>query len=145
MNRLFAALLLASIPTAASAQTASPNLKGTWKGTYKSVVYGHNIHHPGNNPVADSPRVREVPFTYEIEGQDGTAVWGKNWSDPSQKDLTAFTLSSDNRTLLGADSDGFHRLTILSEDRMEACFVMNGQSPTGAIVAGCAILERQRQ
>lgn len=45
-------------------------------------------------------------------------------------------MSADNRTLLGADSDGFQRLMILSEDRMEACFVMNGQSPTGSIVQG---------
>ena len=38
--------LLSGAATAAIAQDAIPDLKGTWSGKGKSLVFGSNPHHP---------------------------------------------------------------------------------------------------
>ena len=87
------ALAVAATAAAAVAQTA-PDLKGTWSGTFKTVIYGHNPHHPGAESVTAPPRVREIGFTLEVEGQDGRVLWGKSWSDPQRKEPFAATVGT---------------------------------------------------
>jgi hypothetical protein len=55
---VFALALLAAAATSARAQDAIPDLKGTWSGKGKSIVFGTNRHHPGSQTPADPPRVR---------------------------------------------------------------------------------------
>ena len=45
---VFALALLGATATAAQAQTAIPDLKGTWSGKGKSIVFGSHAHHPGS-------------------------------------------------------------------------------------------------
>lgn len=106
-----AAIALLASGAAAAAQTI-PDLKGTWSGQWKSVVYGHNPHHPGRETLAKPPRVREVTFTFEIEGQDGRLVWGKSWSNPGRKDPFAAYVAPDGKTIVGSDTDGSLSLSI---------------------------------
>jgi hypothetical protein len=49
MKRLvFALALLGATVMGAHAQTAIPDLKGTWSGKGKSIVFGSHAHHPGS-------------------------------------------------------------------------------------------------
>ena len=48
-------------------------------------------------------------------------------------------------TILGADSDGNYRITVVSADRMEKCYVQNAVSSCHAIVATCFMMDRVKQ
>src|SRR5262245_42104594 len=74
------ALLSATALTVASAQDAIPDLRGTWSGQGKSIVYGKHAHHPGSQTVNDPPRVRDIEATYVVEGQEGRLAWGRSSS-----------------------------------------------------------------
>jgi hypothetical protein len=70
MRRLvFALAFLAAAST--SARDAIPDLKGTWSGKGKSIVFGTNPHHPGSQTPADPPRLRDIEATYIVDGQEG--------------------------------------------------------------------------
>jgi hypothetical protein len=123
------------------AQDAVPDLKGAWSGVARSVVVGSGYHHPGSETEKEPPRIREVRFTYTVRGQDDRLVWGTT-SSPSYEEPFAWTISRDNRTVFGADTDGQYRLTVLAPDRMELCYTHAALSPTKSIVASCFVIER---
>src|ERR671935_1116157 len=77
---VFALALLGVAATSARAQDAIPDLKGTWSGKGKSIVFGNNPHHPGSQAAADPPRVRDFEFTFVVDGQDGRLAWGHSLS-----------------------------------------------------------------
>jgi hypothetical protein len=132
--------------TASSAQDAIPDLKGAWSGKGKAVVFGNNPHHPGAQTTAESPRVREIEATHTVEGQDGRVAWGRSSSAVADtKEPFAWTISSDNKSILGADLDGYFRITLLSPDHMEKCYVQNGTGPTRAVVAACYMMDRVKR
>jgi hypothetical protein len=58
--------------TAAAAQNAVPDLRGTWKGESESIILGGgNAHHAMT--AANEPELRSVAFTLTIDKQDGRA------------------------------------------------------------------------
>src|SRR5262245_52025069 len=63
--------LVGSTSTAGYAQDAIPDLKGTWSGKGKSIVFGTHHHHPGTQTTADPPRVRDIEATHVVLGQEG--------------------------------------------------------------------------
>jgi hypothetical protein len=123
--------LLGATTAAAGAQDAAPDLRGTWSGKGKAVIFGSNLHHPGTQTAADAPRVREIEATYIVEGQDGRLAWGRSSSAVADtKEPFAWAIASDNKSIFGADLDGYFGITLLTPDRMEKCYVQNGISPT---------------
>ena len=143
---VFALALLGATVTGAQAQTAIPDLKGTWSGKGKSIVFGSNPHHPGTQTATDAPRVRDIEATYVVEGQEGRLAWGRSSSAVADtKEPFAWALASDNKSILGADMDGYFHITLVSSDRMEKCYVQNGMSPTHAIVATCHMMDRVKR
>jgi hypothetical protein len=54
-------------------------------------------------------------------------------------------MSSDNKSIVGADLDGYFRITLLGPDRMEKCYVHNGTGATKSIVATCYAMERVKK
>ena len=139
------ALLGTTVP-AAQAQNAIPDLKGTWSGKGKSIVFGSHAHHPGTQTIADPPRVRDIEATYVVDGQDGRLVWGRSSSAVADtKEPFAWAISSDNKTIIGADMDGYFQITLLSPDRMEKCYTHNGTSPSKSVVATCHLMERVKK
>ena len=78
--------LAIGLPASAIAQDAAPDLVGTWSGPFRTVIFGNNPHHPGSETVATPPRIREITFTLDVEGQDGNLIWGQSWSDPARKE-----------------------------------------------------------
>jgi hypothetical protein len=98
---VFAVALLGAAGTAALAQDAIPDLKGTWTGKGKAVVFGNNPHHSGTQMPTDPPRVREIEATHTVEGQDGRVAWGRSSSGAADtKEPFAWAIASDNRTRL---------------------------------------------
>ena len=146
MRSLVIALaLLGAAATTARAQDAVPDLKGTWSGKGKAIVFGTNLHHPGAQ-AADAPRVRDIEATHVVEGQDGRVAWGRSSSAVADtKEPFAWAISSDNKSIVGADMDGYFRITLISPDRMEKCYVHNGTSPTHSVVATCYMMDRLKR
>src|SRR5690606_582574 len=84
----------------------------------------------------DAPRVREIEATHVVEGQDGSVAWGHSSSTAANtKEPFVWALAADSKPILGADQDGYFRITLVAPDRMEKCYVHNGTSPSRSIVA----------
>jgi hypothetical protein len=137
-------MFVGSAVSVAHAQSV-PDLKGNWVGKGKAVIFGTNAHHPGSQRTSDPARVREIEATHVVEGQDGRVAWGHSSSAAAAtKEPFVWALSSDNKSITGADMDGYFRITLLGRDRMEKCYVHNGTSPTGSVVAACYEMRRKR-
>jgi hypothetical protein len=142
----FALALLGAAATSARAQDAIPDLKGTWSGKGKSIVFGTDEHHPGSQTRADPPRVRDIEATHTVEGQEGRLAWGRSSSAVADtKEPFAWVIASDNKTIVGADTDGYFRITLLGPDRMEKCYAHNGTSRSRSIVATCYTMDRVKR
>jgi len=115
-------------------------------GKGKSIVFGTNPHHPGSQTPADPPRVRDIEATYVVDGQEGRLAWGHSSSAAANtQEPFAWAIASDNKTIVGADMDGYFRITLISPDRMEKCYTHNGTSPTHSIVATCHVMDRVKR
>jgi hypothetical protein len=147
MRRLVLALaLLTSVAAVASAQDAIPNLKGTWTGKGNSIVFGANLYHPGAQTTNDPPRVHEIEDTYVIDGQDGRLIWGHASSTVADThEPFAWAMASDNKTIEGADVDGYYHIMLLSPDRMEKCYTQNSVGGGHSIVATCHVMSRVKR
>jgi hypothetical protein len=146
MRRIALALsLLGAAATFAHAQDVIPDLKGTWTGTGKAVVFGNNAHHPGSQTPNDPPRVHDIEAKYVIDGQDGRLVWGHSSSTVANtQEPFAWAIASDNKTILGADEDGYFHIMLVTPDRIEKCYTQNGVSPSHSIVAACFTMDRAK-
>jgi hypothetical protein len=145
---VLAAAILGVAVSAVSAQqdAAVPDLKGTWSGKGKAIVLGANAYHPGAKGKAAQPRVREITATHVVEGQDGRVAWGRSsTTDADRKEQFVWALTNDNRSIIGADLDGYFRITLITPDRMEKCYVHNGTSPSRSVVATCYLMDRVKK
>jgi hypothetical protein len=143
---VLALALLGTTAMSARAQDAIPDLKGTWTGKGKSIVFGTHPHHPGSQTANDPPRVRDIEATHTVEGQEGRLAWGRSSSAVADtKEPFAWAIASDNKTIVGADMDGYFRITLISPDRMEKCYAHNGTSPTRSVVATCYVMDRAKR
>ncbi len=143
---VLALALLGAAATVVHAQDGIPDLKGTWTGKGKSLVWGSHPHHPGSQTVNDPPRVRDIEATHIVEGQEGRLAWGRSSSSIADtKEPFSWALTNDNKTIVGADIDGYFHITLITPDRMEKCYVHNATGPTRSIVATCYFLDRAKQ
>jgi hypothetical protein len=143
---VFALALIGAATAGARAQDAIPDLKGVWTGKGKSIVFGTHPHHPGSQAATDAPRVRDIEATYTVEGQEGRVAWGRSKSAVADtQEPFAWAIASDNKSIVGADMDGYFHITLVSPDRIEKCYVHNGVSPTKSIVATCHMMDRVRR
>ena len=147
MKRLALVLALLVAPaTAVRAQDAIPDLKGVWSGKGKSIVFGSNAYHPGAQATADAPRIRDIEATHTVEGQDSRLAWGHSSTTVADtKEPFAWVITSDNKSIIGSDLDGYFRITLVSADRMEKCYVHNGTGPTRSIIATCYMMDRVKR
>jgi len=143
---IIALALLSAAATTAHGQGAIPDLMGTWNGKGKAIVFGSGDHHPGGQSPSDPPRVRDIETTHVVEGQDGRVAWGRSSSTVADtKEPFAWAITSDNKTIMGADLDGYFHITVLGRDRMEKCYVHNGLSPSRSVVATCYMMTRVKK
>jgi len=140
------AILGFAAPAARAQDAAVPDLRGTWTGKGKAIVLGTNAHHPDKKGKAAPPRVRDVAATHIVEGQDGRVAWGRSSTAVAdQKEPFVWALTNDNRSIIGADLDGYFRITLITPDRMEKCYVHNGTSPSRSVVATCYLMDRVKK
>lgn len=126
---------LAAAP--AAAETAIPDLRGTWKGESESIVMGPGNPHHSAAPAA-GPRFNSVPFTMTIDKQDGRRFSG-TFSSPRGNDTIIAVISRTN-TIVLVDDDGYTVGALLAPNRMELCYMR--LSPD-ARVASCTDMTKQ--
>jgi hypothetical protein len=143
---VFALVLLVGLPTEARAQDAIPDLKGTWSGKGQAIVFGNNPHHPGPQTVNSPPRVRDFDFTFVVDDQEGRLAWGYSYSSVSAIHVPfAWAISSNNKSIMGANTHGNFQMTVMSPDSIEMCYSHTGLSLDGSIVATCFTMERAKK
>jgi hypothetical protein len=130
---IFAALSAAP----AAAQSAIPDLRGTWKGESESIILGPgNPHHAA--PSSTEPRLDKVPFTMTIDKQDGRRFSG-TFSSARANDKFVAVISRNN-TILLVDDDGYTVGSILAPNRIELCYMHLSQATR---LASCAEMTKQ--
>jgi hypothetical protein len=140
-NPIAAALVLFVTAGVAAAQDSIPSLKGTWSGTGKVLLFGTTEHLSGSPQNA---AVRDLAVTHTVLGQEGRLVWGTTSSaNNDSKEPFAWAIAADNRTVVGADTDGYYQIMLVGADQMEKCYVQNALSPRQAIVATCFLMTRR--
>ncbi len=133
---ILAVAMLAAMP--AAAETAIPDLRGTWKGESESLVLGGgNPHHPSTQ--ANEPQLRSVPFTLTIDKQDGRRFSGTFSSARSSEQVVA--VISRSGTILLADDEGYTNGTMLAPNRMELCYL---HVSSVSRIASCVELTKQQ-
>jgi hypothetical protein len=138
MLRLACVVGLAALASmTAAAQTAVPDLRGTWKGDSESVVWGGGNPHHTAKPPTDA-QFRSVPFTLVIDQQDGRHFSGTFSSSRSKERVVA--VISRNGQILLADDDGYTTGSVLAPNRIELCYLKMGQN---ARIASCTELTKQ--
>ena len=126
--------LIAAVP--AAAETAVPDLRGTWKGNSESVVSGGaNPHHATQSAET---RFDTIPFTLTVDKQDGRRFSGKFFSAHTTDEVVA--VIGRNGSIYMADDDGYTVGTLLAPNRIELCYM---HSSSGAKVASCTELTKQ--
>ena len=139
MSKLAPIVILTALiaATTALAQTAVPDLRGTWKGESETIILGAgNPHHAA--PPATAPRLNSVPFTLTIDKQDGRRFSG-TLSSPRGSE-TVIAVISLSGAIYMVDDDGYSVATMLAPNRLESCHLF--QSPTSRI-ASCTELTKQ--
>ena len=132
----FALIALATVSTA-EAQSAVPDLRGTWKGESESIVLGGgNAHHVVTS--ASEPELRSVAFTLTIDKQDGRR-FSETFSSPRGCSKVVAVMPRGG-TIFLADAEGFSNGTMLAPDRMELCYLKHGAD---ARIASCVELTKQ--
>ena len=122
---------------AALAQTAVPDLRGTWKGESETIILGAgNPHHAA--PPATAPRLSSVPFTLTIDKQEGRRFSGTFSSSSGTE--TVIAVISQSGTIYMVDDDGYLVATMLAPNRLELCYLL--QSPSSRI-ASCTAFTKQ--
>ena len=132
----FAALAILTTTAAATAQTAVPDMRGTWKGNSESIIMGAGNPHHAAPP--SGPRMNSIAFTMTIDKQDGRRFSGTFSSARGNDPVIA--VISQNGTVYLVDDDGYSFGTMLAPNRIELCYMM--QSPATRI-ASCTELTKQ--
>lgn len=130
---IVAAALVIGAMAGAEAQDAVPDFTGKWSGDFDVITLGRDAGAEG--------KVIKANVTYDLAHQDGRVIWGTVSSDKTEARPIVLSFSFNNGTLIGSDTMGFHRITIISPTRLESCFTDNG---SGAIVSSCGIIERNQ-
>ena len=132
---IFTLTTLIALP--AIADSAFPDLRGTWKGQSESIVMGAgNAHHAGapGSPV----HLSSVPFTMKIDMQDGRRFSG-TFASPKASETIIGVISRTGAIYI-ADDDGDTTATLLAPDRLELCYL---QGPGKNRVASCTEFTKQ--
>ena len=123
--------------TAALAETAIPDVRGTWKGDSETIIRGAgNPHHAAPKPAA--PRLNSVAFTLTVNQQDGRRFSG-TFSSARGNDPVIAVISRTGAIYM-VDDDGYTVGTMLAPNRMELCYMQ--LSPKSRI-ASCTELTKQ--
>jgi hypothetical protein len=126
-----------TVATAALAETAVPDMRGTWKGKSESIVQGAgNTHHASPKPV--SPRLNSIEFTMVVKEQDGRRFSGTFSSARGNDPVIA--VISRNGSIFMVDDDGYTVGSVLAPNRIELCYM---QLSPKSRVASCTEMTKE--
>jgi|HubBroStandDraft_3_1064219.scaffolds.fasta_scaffold1030889_1 hypothetical protein len=130
-----------SIAGDAGAQTII-DMKGTWSTTGQAVVQNGGAHHPANEPgkAVGEYRLREVKFSYRIEGQDGTRFWG-SLTSPYRTERLMGSIAADGKRIYMVDQDGFIDGVFIDPDTIDVCY---REIKTDSAVVSCNVVRRDK-
>jgi hypothetical protein len=132
---IFMLAAFAAVP--ATAETAIPDLRGTWTGQSESIVLGRgNPHH--RDQRAAEPRLSSVAFTMTIDKQEGRRFSGTFSSPKGTEKIIAVV--SRSGTILLVDDDGYTLGTMLAPNRMELCYML--QSPATRLASSTELTKQ---
>ena len=117
MSRFAWITTLAMFATApVAAQTAIPDVRGTWKGDSETIVLdaGNSHHHATQT---NEPQLRSAAFALTIDKQDDRRFSGTLSSALGSERVIA--VFSRGGAILLADDDGYTLGTMLAPNRME--------------------------
>jgi hypothetical protein len=139
MSKLAWIVTLATLiaATSAVAETAIPDMRGTWKGNSETIILGTESSHHDASATAE-PRLNSVAFTMTIDKQDGRRFSGTFSSARASEKVIAVV--SRGGAIYMVDDDGHNIGTMLAPNRMELCYLK--QSPASRI-ASCTELTKQ--
>src|SRR3954454_20583694 len=106
MSKLAWIVTLAALTTAtaAVAETAIPDLRGTWKGESETIILGAGNPHHASTPSA-APRVNSVALMLTIDRQDDRRFSGSFSSIRGTE--TVIAVISRTGTIYMVDDDGY--------------------------------------
>jgi hypothetical protein len=138
MSKLAWIVVFATLAAApGAAESALPDLRGTWKGNSESIILGAgNPHHAA--PPSAEPRLNSVAFTMVIDKQDGRRFSGTFSSARGNEKFVA--VISRNSTILLVDDDGYTVGSILAPNRIELCYMHLSQATR---LASCAEMTKE--
>lgn len=143
--KFYLALGLAAVCSAGTANAQHViNLVGTWTGTTQAIVDGTgDDHHPADasSRPAGSYRLREFPFTYRIDGQDGRRFWGVGLSG-NQSGRVLGSISADGQRLYMVGTDGIFDGAVMNTNTLEICFRQVNQA---AAIVACNVVTREKK
>ena len=129
-------MLVALFTVPATAETAIPDLRGTWTGESEAIVWGAPSHHGAKRGA--EPRLSKIAFTMTVDKQDGRRFSG-TFSSARGKDPIIAVVSRTGAIYM-VDDDGYTIGTMLAPNRIELCYMK--QSPA-ARVASCTEMTKQ--
>lgn len=132
MRKMFVSLALGAsfAASAALAQTAPPDMRGTWVGTSQSIVTGKARHHAPQ--AGDKPLLDNIEFTYVIDGQDGHRFWGTLSSVHGTEMMTG-VVGLDGKTVVARTSEGEIEGTLLDSDTIQLVYSGGGPATVVAV------------
>lgn len=138
MSKLAWISMLAALATVpATAETAIPDLRGTWTGESESIIVGRgNPHHAGKQSA--EPRLSSIAFTMTIDKQDGRRFSGTFSSSRGNDKVIAVV--SRSGAIYMVDDDGYSFGTMLAPNRMELCYLLQSRA---ARIASCVELTKR--
>lgn len=137
MNFSLAGIFAMALTGAALAQDAYPELKGTWLGKGSAIVVGAPKHH--EKGPANTPRLSEQTFTFNITDQKGDRFWGTIES-PKGKELIIGILAQDKKRVLVSTTSGTAEGLLLDANTFEWCY---DQHTKEATMLACNTVRRQ--
>lgn len=137
----FAAAVLTMADSAFSQSVV--DMKGEWSTTGQAVVQNAGAHHPTNEPgkTVGEYRLREVKFTYKIEGQDGARFWG-SLTSPYRTERLMGSIAGDGKHVYMVDQDGIIDGVLVDADTIDVCY--REIKPASAVVS-CNVVKRVKK
>jgi hypothetical protein len=135
LNTLIA--LVGFFPALVLAQNA-PNMIGTWTGTFNATVMGSAAHHVLPNKKDKEIYFNKIPFTLDIDRQDGINFSG-SLATKNRKEVILGAITPDFQGGVMVDEDGTHSFKIIDPTTIQNCYVQISKPK----VAACWIGKKQ--
>jgi hypothetical protein len=130
-------VLVGFFPALVLAQNA-PNMIGTWTGTFNATVMGSAAHHVLPNKKDKEIYFNKIPFTLDIDRQDGINFSG-SLATKNRKEVILGAITPDFQGGVMVDEDGTHSFKIIDPTTIQNCYVQISKPK----VAACWIGKKQ--